>query len=497
VAEWLAVLGGDNVSTVGLLATTLLALAIAAFPGLRKRRAGTGAQWATLADIRRSGAIAGRGIVLGRWGRNGRILRSGGEGHVMLAAPTRSGKGVGFVIPNLLEWPGSVVVLDVKGENHRLTAGWRARHGHAVYRFDPGARETHRWNPLAYVSTDPALRERDLKQIATSMYPTPQAGERFWIFHARELFVGTAMLCQETGNGTPGLGEIQRLLGLPELRAFIRDEVEPRSNGLSQACVSRLLSWAETDAAATRAGILATAQETLLAWNDPILDRATAGSDFDLRELRHRPMAIYVTVSPQALISMAPVLRVFFEQVVQLNATDGGPGRAHEVLLMLDEFPAFGRIETIEKGIAYVASYGLRLCVVAQSEAQLRSIYGRDGARVLVDNCASRIYFAPNGAEEASAISRQLGTRLVNMRTLTSARSFLGKRSVAITPTEKPLLSPYEIRELGAENAIVLMDNCRPILARKIRWYSDSDYRCRHVPIRSDDMTSPTAWSGR
>ena len=464
---------------VGTGAVVLLVLGA----GGRKRRSG-GARWASWRDIVRCGGFGGQGVVLGRWGWRGRLLRAGGEGHTLLAAPTRSGKGVGFVIPNLLDWPGSVVVLDIKGENYAHTAGWRAAHGHEIHRFDPASRDTHCWNPFTYVDADPACRVRDLQQLATLLMPSA-AGDKFWTHQARDLFVGAALLNLETKQQEVTLGDVHRLLALPSLREFVTGELTPREGAVSAGCLRRLLAWAGIEAAATRAGILASARESLLPWSDPILDAATSANDFDLAALRRRPMAVYVTVAPASLVRFETVLRVFFDQLIQVNATGEFDPRGRfrvPVLLMLDEFPAFGRMATIEKGIAYMASYGMRFCIIAQSEAQLRGIYGREGAQVLVDNCASRIYFAPNAMEEAVAISNALGIRRVEQRTRSRAQGLLGGRSVSMAEGERPLMRPQEVREIGADRAIVLTAGCRPILVQKIRWYRDRDYRSRRRP---------------
>src|SRR3546814_15271164 len=129
--------------------------------------------------IKRQGLCAVSGIVLGR--KRGRVLTFGGSGHVIVEAPTRSGKGVGIVIPSLLTWAGSVGVLDVKRENYDASAGFRAHYGQAVYLFNPTDREgrSARYNPLAYIDRhDPDDVIIELQKIATMLFVAPRSEER-------------------------------------------------------------------------------------------------------------------------------------------------------------------------------------------------------------------------------------------------------------------------------------------------------------------------------
>ena len=462
--------------------------------GIRGSRVRHG--WATRRDARRSGLFAREGIILGRWGAGGPLVRSAGSTHVFLAAPTRSGKGSGFVIPNLLDWPGSVVVFDIKGENHAATAGFRAFHGHRVVLFDPECPSSSRWNPLHGVSSDPGFRARDLQRLAASLYGERSASEAFWTHQARELFVGAAMLAVETRGAAATLGHVQRFLSAPGAAAGVLEtfaDPEVARPDVSPGCAKRLLQWAECGSDSMRAGIHASANERLLLWGEPLLDRATSASDFHLADLRRRRMAVYVRVAPSALVRFAPVLRLFFEQLVQANTAtpfDPQAGNSVPVLLMLDEFPALGRASAIESAIPYMASFGLRCCIIAQSESQLRGAYGEDGARTVIRNCANRIHFAPEAADEAADLSAALGSVLVPHRTRSRPSGlFSGSGpSVSVTLAERPLLRPQEARAMGPDASILLVPGCRPIRAAKIRWWSDADFRRRQLPLPTQEL---------
>ena len=468
-------------------------LAAAFLKGGIRSRAGGGRSrqgWASRGEARRCGLLGREGIILGRWGRRGPLIRSPGSTHVFLAAATRSGKGAGFVIPNLLDWPGSVVVFDIKGENHAATAGFRAFHGHQIVLFDPESPESSRWNPLHALSGDAAFRARDLQRLAAALYAERSPAEAFWTNQARELFVGAAMLALETRGEAASLGQVQRFLASPGLSADVLEELGARGGGaspVSEGCARRLLQWAEYGSDAMRAGILASANERLLLWSEPLLDCATSASDFRPGELRRRRMAVYVRVAPAALTRLAPVLRLFFEQLVHANTQSAfgeDSGNTVPVLLMLDEFPALGRAATFESSIAYMASYGLRCCIIAQGESQLRGAYGEDGARTLIRNCANRIHFAPEAADEAASLSAALGSVLAPQRTRSRPAGLLSRSapSVTVTLAERPLLRPQEARAMGRDASILLIPGCRPIRAAKIRWWRDREFRRRSLP---------------
>ena len=495
-------LAGAGAGSVSLVVLLVAAAAVIGTSVLQDRRhqGSRGGRvrhgWATRRDVRRCGLFGAEGVILGRWGRGGPLIRSAGSTHVFLAAPTRSGKGSGFVIPNLLDWPGSVVVFDIKGENHAATAGFRASHGHQVILFDPESPVSSRWNPLHGVSSDPDFRARDLQRLAASLYGERTAAEAFWTHQARELFVGAAMFALEKRGAAATLGHVQRFLSAPGaaagvLEAFRTPEDAPL--GVSADCTRRLLQWAECGSDAMRAGIHASANERLLLWSEPLLDRATSASDFQLADLRRRRMAVYVRVAPSALVRLAPVLRLFFEQLVQANTAtpfDRRAGNSVPVLLMLDEFPALGRAPAIESAIAYMASFGLRCCIIAQSESQLRGAYGEDGARTVIRNCANRIHFVPEAADEAADLSAALGTVLVPQRTRSRSAGLFsgGAPSVSVTLAERPLLRPQEARAMGPNVSILLVPGCRPIRAAKIRWWRDPEFRRRRLPLRTREQ---------
>jgi type IV secretion system protein VirD4 len=484
------------VSGLGLL----VLLPGALFAAARPRRALHGdARFANTTEITRAGLIgrgSGPAILIGR--HRGRFLSLPGQLSVMLSAPTRSGKGVGVVIPNLLNWPDSVVVLDIKGENYDVTAGYRARHGQAVYAFSPfdeGAC-SHRWNPLTAVRASPLHRVGDLLTIGQVFFPNDGGGtssEAFFNDQARNLFLGLGLVLLETPELPRTIGEMLRqssgkgrslkehLNGLITQR---RDEGKP----LSDECVDalqRLLSNSEN----TLSSIVATFNAPLTIFADAVVDAATSADDFSLEDVRRRRMSIYVRIPPNRLANARPLLNLFFSQLVSLNTQalpEQDPTLKLQCLLVNDEFTAMGRVGVITSAAAFLAGYNLRLLTVVQAMSQLDAVYGEKEARTFATNHGLQILYAPREQRDADEYSAMLGHFTERATSRGRSRSFSGHGSSTVSRNEseqrRALLLPQEFKELGSERLVVIVENCKPILGEKIRYHRDKAFTPRLLP---------------
>ena len=498
------------VATVLPAATLLIGLPTAVIAGSRRARPLHGdARFATPAEVRRAGLIgapnASRStskaptlpsILIGRY--RGRFLELPGQLSVMLSAPTRAGKGVGVVVPNLLHWRDSVVVLDIKGENYEITAGFRAAHGQAVYAFSPfdAAGCSHRWNPLNQVRTHPLHRVGDLLTIGQVFFPADgnsTSSEAFFNDQARNLFMGLGLLLLESPELPRTVGEMLRQSsgrGQPlkdHLTALIRQRADgdrPFSSECTDA-LQRLLSNSDN----TLSSIVATFHAPLIIFADAIVDAATSGDDFRLQDLRRRRMSIYVRVPPNRLASARPLLNLFFSQLVHLNTQalpHQDPSLRCQCLLINDEFPALGRVGIIASAAAFLAGYNIRLLTVVQAMSQLDAVYGEKEARSFATNHGLQILFAPREQRDADEYSAMLGH--FTQRATSSGRSrSLGHhahRSISHNESDqrRALLLPQEFKELGSERIVVIAENTKPILADKIRYHADPVFRERLRP---------------
>ena len=465
----------------------------------RRRSLHGDARFARRAEVREAGLLDGEGIVLGRMGGagpfGGSFLMLPGQQGVALSAHPRAGKGVGVVIPTLLTWPGSVVCVDIKKENWALTAGCRVRLGQATYLFDPLSREgrTARWNPLDYVDSSPGQLVSDLQLIANMFFPDPPNSDPFWMSSARSLFLGIALYLFSTPSLPRTIGEILRQGMADDEEGFghkWRRVIQGRMAGaqpLSEECVRALYDVIDL-APQTTSSIRKTFTSRLDLWANPVLDAATAASDFDLRKLREAPMSIYLGVMPKDLHRLQPLVNLFFQQAIALQTDElpeHNPRLCHQVLMVLDEFPALGRIPIIAEASGFLPGYNVRTLMIMQTPAQLRQVYGDDGARTLLKTLAARIFFAPKDMDDAEEISRELGMTTVKVKThsrpvwgLSSGKG--GRhRSVSISEQRRPLMLPQEVRGLGKQRAIVLTEDTPPILCRKIRYYRVAALRNR------------------
>lgn len=454
------------------------------------------ARFANRAEIRRAGLLSGQApsILVGRYGR--RYLSLPGQLSVMLSAPTRSGKGVAVVIPNLLNWPDSVVTLDIKGENYRVTAGFRARF-QPVFRFSPcdPLGHTHRWNPLAVVRTDEMHRVADLLSIGQALFPNdPRGGaEAFFSDQARNLFLGLGLLLLETPELPRTIGEMLRQSsgnGRP-LTVHLQETIRQRTQEgrpLSYECTDALHRLT-SNSGNTLACIVATFNAPLIIFADAIVDAATSGNDFRLEDLRRQRMSVYVNVPPNRLADARPLLNLFFSQLISLNTQllpEQDPTLKYQCLLINDEFTAMGRVDRIATSAPYLAGYNLRLLTVVQAMSQLDSVYGEKEARTFATNHGLQILYAPREQRDAEEYSAMLGHFTETSTARGRSHSYSSHSASSVSRTEsdqrRSLLLPQEFKDLGAERIVLILENCKPVLARKLRYHRDRTLRRRPLP---------------
>ncbi len=489
VQKWLYIAGG--VSLAVLLSPAFLFFAPA------KRSLFGDARFAKKSEIKKAGLFGEKGIIVGQMG--GRYLMFEGQQHAIISAPTRSGKGVGIVIPNLLNWPESVVVLDIKQENWDITSAYRRRYGQECYLFNPAAVDyrTHRYNPLSYISEDPNFRIDDVQKIGNMLFPDQPGTDVIWTATPRSLFLGIVLYLLETPGKPVTLGQVLRETlvdgdGAGYFAKIINDRAA-EGKPLSGACVRGLNTYISIASDNTRSGIIGGFRSRLELWMNPLVDAATSANDFDLRDVRKRRMSIYLGVTPDNLERMAPLLNLFFQQLIDLNTRElpnQNKAIKYTCMLLMDEFTAIGKIPILSKGISYIAGYWLRMMPIIQSPAQLVEVYGKDAAQTFQTNHALQIIYPPKASETQTArdISEWLGYQTVKGVSESKAKGVFGKK----TPTEshsdqrRALLLPQEITSLGKGRELVVMEDVPPILARKVMYFKDRAFvdRLKEVSAR-------------
>lgn len=459
------------------------------------------ARFATEAEIRKANLMGETGIIVGkvkRFMRKTVYLMYAGAQHVLLSAPTRSGKGVGTVVPNLLSWPDSVVVLDIKQENWDITSGFRAKHGQKCYLFNPAAADyrTHRYNPLHYIRTDENLRIDDVQKIAGMLFPDQEGTDPIWTATPRSLFLGVVLMLLETPNKLVTLGQVLRETladgdGAKYFTAIINDRASS-GKPLSGACVRGLNSYVSISSDNTRAGIMTGFRSRLELWNNPLVDAATSANDFDLRDVRTKRISIYIGVTPDNLDRMAPLINLFFQQLVDLNTRELPEQRMkkrvnadgsvdlpikYTCLLLMDEFTSIGKMGVLSKGISYIAGYWLRMLPIIQAPSQLDDVYGKAAASTFKVNHALNIIFPPKATEieVAKEISEWLGYTTVDGVSVSKQKGLFKKNPAneSTSDQRRALLLPQEVTGMKPGTELVVVENTPPIVAQKITYYND------------------------
>lgn len=466
------------------------------------------ARFGTEKDLKRAGLRAASGILLGQQGD--RFVVAGGQDHVGLFAPTRGGKGVSVVVPNLLTWQASAVVFDTKQENFRITSGYRAAHGSEVYLFNPSSLETHRFNYLDAVRRDPVHRVGDLQMIAALLYPDPERGEKHWAENARELFLGLGLLLLDNyaALGTvyagvqPGdvsLAAVRRLATQEKPLAEVFegwlkiDRGAPRR--LDPEC-RRILGSMAVKPYKEFGSIVSTLAAGLALFANQVISSATASSDFDLLDLRRggefgKPITVYVNVPPGEIKRLAKLVNLFFQLVTNVLTRDMPRPGEHQVLLLMDEFAALGRMGSLKSAIPVIAGYQVRFLAILQSVSQLREIYGPDGANAIMENLRYRLIMTPNSVATAEEVSKMLGVYGARQR----SRSRQGDKvhaSATDSLMRRNLLNPDELLRLPADQLLVLVEGHRPLRIEKARYYEHRFFvgKWNHWEYDSDGPSS-------
>ncbi|SNS99125.1 type IV secretion system protein VirD4 [Sphingomonas laterariae] len=459
------------------------------------------ARWASAQEIRRARLFGETGIMLGRY--EGNYLRHDGPEHVMAFAPTRSGKGVGLVIPTLLSWMGSTIVHDIKGENWQLTAGWRALFSHCLL-FNPTDPRSAHYNPLIEVRRG-EHEVRDVQNIADILVDPEGALERrnHWEKTSHSLLVG-AILHVLYAEEEKTLARVATFLSDPArsfvdtLRAMmttnhIGTPEVPRVHPVVASAARELLNKSENE----RSGVLSTAMSFLGLYRDPTVAKVTSRCDWRILDIvaSGRPLSLYIVIPPSDISRTKPLVRLILNQIgrrlTEELETGRHAGARHKLLMMLDEFPALGRLDFFETALAFMAGYGIRTVLIAQSLNQIAKAYGENNS--ILDNCHVRIAFATNDERTARRVSDALGTATEQraMRNYAGHRlaPWLAHVMVSRQETARPLLTPGEVMQLPASDQLVLVSGIAPIRAKKLRHYEDRNFQERLLPppLLADD----------
>ncbi|ENW1145901.1 type IV secretory system conjugative DNA transfer family protein [Neisseria gonorrhoeae] len=492
------------------------------------------ARWADRKDIEAAGLLAKKGedsdgVYVGGWvDKKGTLhyLRHSGPEHVLTYAPTRSGKGLGLVLPTLLSWPHSTFITDLKGELWALTAGWRKKYAHnKVIRFEPAsAQGSAAWNPLDEIRVGTEYEIGDVQNLATMIVdPDGKGLNSHWDKTAFALLTGVilhALYKARDDGGVATLPSVDRMLSDPEKPVgdlWVEMATYPHADGRPLPVISSagqdMLDRPEEEAGS----VLSTAKSFLALYRDNVVAANVSRSDFKIKDLMNDedPVSLYIITQPNDKARLQPLVRILINMIIRLSADkmDFENGRPkvhykHKMLAMLDEFPSLGKLEIMQESLAFIAGYGIKCYLICQDLNQLKSRetgYGPD--ETITSSCHVQNAYPPNRIETAEHLSKLTGiTTVVKEQITTSGKrvsAMLGQVSRTTQEVQRPLLTADECMRMPgpvkdarglitqAGDMVIYVAGYPAIYGRQTLYFKDPVFEARSKvpPPRHTDRT--------
>lgn len=481
------------------------------------------AHFAEFTDLAEMSLLGNDGCYVGGFKHEGNVhyLQHNGPEHMLTVAPTRSGKGVGIVLPTLLSWQESVVCLDIKGENWALTSGWRKKEaGNICLKFEPTAlRGSVKFNPLAEIPIGTEFEVSEAQNIAAMVVdPDGEGLKDHWSRSSFSLLSGVILHClyeEKTSGRTASMSDLVAFLSNPErpiletleyMKAF--DHLGSMPHHFIAQTAQEMLNKDPKELSS----VVSTAMSFLSLYRDPIVARNTSESEFKISDLMHhdQPVSLYLVIQPRHRLRLKPLIRLLLTQIIngltnEMQFEDGKSKRSykHRLLLKLDEFASLGRIPIVEETIAYMAGYGIKASLIVQDFAQLYKSYGDDES--ISSNCHIQIAYAPNKYSTAEALSKKLGKTTITRKSRTAQRGAgvfsPSHYSEKWEEIERPLMTPDECSRLPgpkkdrdglvteAGDMLIFVAGFPAIYGKQILYFKDEVFSARSklsAPFISD-----------
>ena len=434
------------------------------------------ARLGTIMDAERAHLTESKGIALGKLGSV--LLMSDHPAHVLVIGPTRSGKGVSFIVPNGFLWVGSSIWFDPKRENFEILARYRQSIGDKVFMWRPGEYESHRYNPLDVVRRDERMAT-DCSVIASFMIQLPSSGEEYWASSGRILlasFIGY-VICSKKYQEQATLRTVIEIISTGKnLKSLLMTLVaEPGLDMFVVRGFNQFIGLEEK----TRNSVMGNVINSVKDWNNDVVAYATETSDFDIRDLRRKPMAIFIGCSVAQIDVFRTLIRIFVQQVHDcLMECPPGKDEPLQVLVVLDEFRQLGRVDSIVSKLSISASYGFRMVVVLQDVSQLDEIYGRATRMTTVNHCQVKLFVRINDIETAEYVSQMLGNVTAEIRApLTRpGEGIFSTRGNNIHYHQQPLRSAQQLRNAPVKKSIIMVTEGPSFEVDKLFYYRDKRF---------------------
>lgn len=429
--------------------------------------------------------------------------------HISLVAPTRSGKGVGVIIPTLLNWESSTLTLDIKGENYIKTAGYREKIlKHKILKFAPHDEISCSYNPLAQIRLKTKYEYVDAQIIADILTdPGEGKGRDHWITQASSLLVAIILhTCYEKSKKgeVASLGHVMdffndptkpildRILDLtkfnhsddPEFFNTIYDSSQNAGvNPGTHPIVSRTAAEIINKDPRESSGIISSCITAITLYKDPIIRKNTSAVDFRINDLMNAetPVDLYIIIEAKSISVLSPLIRILISQLIgvlcpKMENPDKMPHK-HKMLLMLDEFPAFGKIPLLEKAFAYIAGYGMKAVIIAQGINQFRQTYG--DKNMILANCSTSVFYTPQATDKATAelISSVLGKRTLKTKNKSFKALKLDTGNISENKIARELLTPEEVMRYSDKQNLIFLKGISTYRGIKITYYNNPQFK--------------------
>ena len=457
------------------------------------------------------------GVVLGK-DQYGRLLIDNSPGHVMMIAKTGGGKGAAVVIPTLITWKGSTITNDVKGDNWLYTAAYRRSLGHKVFRFEATADGVERvschYNPMVEIRKGTVYEYQDARNIALAIVSPDRTKDPFFapsagvyltavIIHVLYMVKNRIANLADVYNfiTSPQFSEDQKLQqlinsehnsdGPEDLFYKIYNDITILKTGeelpRTHPSVSKIGAEMADRADKERSGIIGCAKIDLESFIIPTIARNTAYSDFRISDLMNSevPMDLYFVTNPNSIDITAVLLKLFITQILyiltdnmELNKKGENIAFLHDLLLVLDELTAIGKIDMLHKLIPLIRGWGMKALVVIQDMKQLKATYGENNS--FLGNMSTTLYYTTNDVDTAKYVQTRLGNKTEKIITKSYSQGLLFRR---VNYTEsyvgRPLMRAEEVHTMGEKEVIVLSAGKNPIRGKQARWYEVDEFKNR------------------
>ena len=438
------------------------------------------------------------GIVLGY--KQGMLLRSDSDQHVMVIGSPGQGKSRSFVMPTMMNYAGSMFILDMSGELYEKTSGYMKKKGYEVYLLAPGQHGTHCFNPLDVISKDPHQRITDLQKLAQMLMPERLRSDSndFWEESARILLVAMLGFVIECPDTRKSLSELYRILNsMSDERTAIAQLLSRYGDHLSDQTRMQLTKFIGRHEKLGE-GIAAEIGAKFNFLQNELIEAMTSVTTIPITEIRKRRMVIYLQADLNIIQMYERLISIFVQQMAD-NLVRLGPLRngEHEVLMMLDEFGNGGRLDTVLTLAPLIRKNGVRFVFILQDGAQLERLYQRPGQKILMGTSTIKLYMNFQNVEDAQAVSQIAGvdTKLMPQPSY-SYRHGRRDRGGSMMPMRVELLPVHALMQMKPEEAILQVTGMPIMRIMKLDSGGERQFRAmdKFEEIRKPQI-QPRAWS--